>query len=32
MELKGHEHTGLAVERLDELIELLEGGFEEVHL
>lgn len=28
-ELKEHEHTGLWIERLDNLIEILEGGFEE---
>ena len=28
-ELKEHEHTGAWIDRLDELIELLEGGFEE---
>ena len=29
-DLKGHLHTGVWVERLDELVGLLEGGFEEV--
>ena len=28
-ELKGHEHTGRWIDRLDELIEILEAGFEE---
>ena len=28
-DLKGHEHTGLWIERLDELISVLEKGFEE---
>lgn len=28
-ELKGHEHTGMWIERLDELVGILEGGFEE---
>ena len=28
-ELKGHEHTGRWIERLDELIGILEAGFEE---
>ena len=28
-DLKEHEHTGLWVERLDELIGVLEGGFAE---
>lgn len=28
-ELKGHEHTVMWIERLDELVGLLEGGFEE---
>jgi len=27
--LRGHEYTGVVVERLDELIGILEGGFEE---
>ena len=27
--LKGHEHTGMWIERLDELIKVLEEGFEE---
>ena len=27
-ELVDHEHTDLVVERLDELIEILDGGFE----
>lgn len=29
-ELKEHEHTGAWIDRLDELIELLEDGFEEI--
>lgn len=28
-ELKEHEHTGMWIERLDELIGILEEGFEE---
>lgn len=28
-ELKWHEHTGMWIERLDDLINVLEGGFEE---
>lgn len=28
--LKEHEYTGLWINRLDDLIELLENGFEEV--
>jgi hypothetical protein len=28
-ELKGHEHTGMWIQRLDELMGVLEGGFEE---
>lgn len=28
-ELKGHEHTGLWISRLDELVGILEEGFEE---
>ena len=28
-ELKGHEHTGVWIEELDDLVGLLEGGFEE---
>jgi len=28
-ELKGHEHTGMWIRRLDELVEILEAGFEE---
>ena len=28
-DLKGHEHTGRWIERLDELIGILEAGFEE---
>jgi len=28
-ELKGHEHTRMWIERLDELVGVLEGGFEE---
>jgi len=28
-ELKGHEHTGMWIQRLDELVGVLEGGFEE---
>ncbi len=28
--LKGHEHTGLWISKLNDLIELLEKGFEEV--
>ena len=28
-DLKEHEHTGMWIERLDELIEVLEAGFEE---
>ncbi len=28
-ELKDHEHTGAWIDRLDEIIELLESGFEE---
>ena len=28
-ELKGHEHTGMWIERLDDLIRVLENGFEE---
>ena len=27
--LKTHEHTGRWIERLDELVEILEAGFEE---
>lgn len=29
VELKGHEHTGLWIDRLDDLVEVLERGFEE---
>ncbi len=29
--LKEHEYTGLWIDRLDDLIALLENGFEEVH-
>lgn len=29
MGLVGHEHTGMSIQRLDELIGVLEGGFEE---
>ena len=28
-DLKGHEHTGVCISRLDGLVEMLEGGFEE---
>lgn len=28
-DLKEHEHTGMWIERLDELIGILEAGFEE---
>ncbi len=28
-ELKGHEHTRMWIQRLDELVGVLEGGFEE---
>lgn len=28
--LKGHEHTGLWIDRLDELIPLLDNGFEDL--
>lgn len=28
-ELKGHEHTGMWIDRLDDLIEVLEEGFQE---
>jgi len=28
-ELKGHHHTGIWIERLNDLVGLLEGGFEE---
>ena len=28
--LKGHEHTGLTINKLDDLIELLEKGFKEI--
>ena len=28
-DLKGHEHTGRWIERLDELIDILEEGFEQ---
>lgn len=28
-ELKDHEHTGMWIERLDELIAILEKGFDE---
>lgn len=27
-ELKGHEHTGMWIDRLDDLIAVLEDGFE----
>lgn len=27
--LKEHEHTGLSIERLDDLIQILDNGFEE---
>lgn len=27
--LKEHEHTGLSIERLDDLIKILDNGFEE---
>ena len=28
-DLRDHEHTGLSIDRLDSLIEVLENGFEE---
>lgn len=28
-ELKAHEYTGLSIDRLDDLIQVLEEGFEE---
>ena len=31
-ELKAHEHTGLWIKRLDDLIEILEEGFSEQKL